>query len=267
MSYNQSNPDVGSRDESSSIGRRGFLKGLGLSSALGLTGSSIADELTQISGIEKIDGEDYIGNYPYRDWEDFYREKWDWDSVARSTHGVNCTGSCSWNVYVKNGQVWREEQASDYPAINDELPSSNPRGCQKGACYTDYVNAEQRIKHPLRRVGQRGEGKWKRISWDEALTEIAEKVIKEVQQGNYDAISGFTPIPAMSPVSFASGSRFVNLIGGVSHSFYDWYSDLPPGEPITWGTQTDNAESADWYNADYIIAWGSNINFTRIPDA
>jgi complex iron-sulfur molybdoenzyme family reductase subunit alpha len=266
MRDNQSNTDD-TGGSGSGVGRRGFLKGLGLSAALGMAGSGVADELTQISGIEMVDGSDYIGNYAYRDWEDFYREKWDWDSVARSTHGVNCTGSCSWNVYVKNGQVWREEQAADYPAINDELPSSNPRGCQKGACYTDYVNAEQRVKYPLKRVGQRGGGKWKRVSWDEALAEIAEKVIEEVQQGNYDAISGFTPIPAMSPVSFASGSRFVNLLGGISHSFYDWYSDLPPGEPITWGTQTDNAESADWYNADYIIAWGSNVNVTRIPDA
>ncbi len=196
-----------------------------------------------------------------------YRDEWDWDSVARSTHSVNCTGSCSWNVYVKNGQVWREEQSGDYPRFDESLPDPNPRGCQKGACYTDYVNAEQRIKHPLKRVGERGEGKWKRISWDEALTEIADHVIDEVQAGRYDAYRGFTPIPAMSPVSFASGSRLINLLGGVSHSFYDWYSDLPPGQPITWGTQTDNAESADWYNADYIIAWGSNINVTRIPDA
>ncbi|WP_137283283.1 nitrate reductase subunit alpha [Halorussus salinisoli] len=264
-------PNLDAEDEREandrSIGRRGFLKGLGVTAAVGAGGTTVADEFTQMRGLEAVEGDDYIGNYPYRDWEDFYREKWDWDSVSRSTHGVNCTGSCSWNVYVKNGQVWREEQASDYPEINDELPSSNPRGCQKGACYTDYVNAEQRIKYPLRRVGQRGEGKWRRISWDEALDEIAQKVVTEVERGNYDAISAFTPIPAMSPVSFASGTRFISLIGGVSHSFYDWYSDLPPGEPLTWGTQTDNAESADWYNADYIIAWGSNVNVTRIPDA
>jgi complex iron-sulfur molybdoenzyme family reductase subunit alpha len=171
-------------------------------------------------------------------------------------------------VYVKNGQVWREDQAADYPEFDEDLPDPNPRGCQKGACYSDYVNADERILHPLRRTGDRGEGKWERISWDEALTEIAEKVIEIVHEDEeYDGISGFTPIPAMSPVSFASGSRMVNLLGGISHSFYDWYSDLPPGQPITWGTQTDNAESADWYNADYLIAWGSNVNVTRIPDA
>jgi len=245
--------------------RRDFLKGIGLGAVLGLSGVSVADRQLNMDGLEVVD--DPIGSYAYRDWEDLYREEWDWDSTARSTHSVNCTGSCSWEVYVRNGQVWRESQAGDYPQFDESLPDPNPRGCQKGACYSDYVNADHRVLHPLRRTGERGEGKWERISWDEALTEIAEEVVDTVQEGEYDGISGFTPIPAMSPVSFASGSRLVNLLGGVSHSFYDWYSDLPPGQPITWGTQTDNAESADWYNADYLIAWGSNVNVTRIPDA
>ncbi|WP_152042447.1 nitrate reductase subunit alpha [Salinigranum salinum] len=255
-----------------STARRDFLKGIGVASLLGATGTGLGatgdelDEFFQLDGIEVVD--DPIGDYPYRDWEDLYREQWDWDSTARSTHSVNCTGSCSWEVYVRNGQVWREDQAADYPVFDESLPNPNPRGCQKGACYSDYVNADHRVLHPLRRTGERGSGKWERISWDEALTEIAEEVIETVaEEENYDGISGFTPIPAMSPVSFAGGSRLVNLLGGVSHSFYDWYSDLPPGQPITWGTQTDNAESADWYNADYLIAWGSNVNVTRIPDA
>ncbi|MFB6169931.1 MAG: molybdopterin-dependent oxidoreductase [Haloarculaceae archaeon] len=247
------------------VDRRSFLQGAGLTAALGLGG--LSDALTQMQGLETVSGNDYIGNYPYRDWETFYKEQWEWDSVSRSTHGVNCTGSCSWNVFVKNGQVWREEQAGDYPQFDESAPDPNPRGCQKGACYTDYVNADQRITYPLKRTGERGEGKWKRVSWDDALTEIAEHVVDEVAAGRYDCISGFTPIPAMSPVSFASGSRLLNLLGGVSHSFYDWYSDLPPGQPITWGHQTDNAESADWYNADYLVAWGSNVNVSRIPDA
>ena len=246
-------------------GRREFLKGIGVAAALGATGVGTAQTLSQMDRLEVA--EDPIGNYPYREWEDLYREDWDWDSVSRSTHSINCTGSCSWDVYVKNGQVWREEQAADYPRISQDVPDSNPRGCNKGACYQNYVHGAQRVKYPLKRTGERGEGKWQRIDWDTAVDEIAEKVLEEVTAGNYDAISGFTPIPAMSPVSFASGSRLINLLGGVSHSFYDWYADLPPGEPITWGHQTDNAESADWFHADYIIAWGSNIDITRIPDA
>ena len=248
------------------LARRDFLKGIGAIATVAGSSSVLGDSMLQMDGLDVVD--DPIGSYPYRDWEDLYREEWDWDSTARSTHSVNCTGSCSWEVYVKNGQVWREDQAGDYPQFDESLPDPNPRGCQKGACYSDYVNADHRVLHPLRSVGERGNGQWERISWDEALTEIAEEVVDTVAEDEeYDAISGFTPIPAMSPVSFAGGSRLVNLLGGVSHSFYDWYSDLPPGQPITWGTQTDNAESADWYNADYLMAWGSNVNVTRIPDA
>ncbi|MFB6157481.1 MAG: molybdopterin-dependent oxidoreductase, partial [Haloferacaceae archaeon] len=257
----------------SAVARRDFLKGVGAATALGLTGLGAASD-RGMQGLKTVS--DPVGDYPYREWEDLYREQWDWDAVARSTHSVNCTGSCSWNVYVKNGQVWREEQAGDYPQFDESVPDPNPRGCQKGACYTDYVNADHRVTEPLVRVDWsaddpspegRGDARWKQVSWDEALAAIADHVIDEVVAGRYDAISGFTPIPAMSPVSFAAGSRLINLLGGLSHSFYEWYSDLPPGQPITWGTQTDNAESADWYNADYIIAWGSNINVTRIPDA
>src|SRR3974377_1004400 len=71
----------------------------------------------------------------------------------------------------------------------------------------------------------------------------------------------------MSPVSFCAGSRFAHYTGGVFLSFYDWYCDLPPGEPLTWGVQTEACECADWFNAKYIILWGSNISQTRIPEA
>ena len=71
----------------------------------------------------------------------------------------------------------------------------------------------------------------------------------------------------MSMVSYAAGSRYLSLIGGVCLSFYDWYCDLPPASPQIWGEQTDVPESADWYNSNYIIAWGSNVPQTRTPDA
>jgi nitrate reductase alpha subunit len=71
----------------------------------------------------------------------------------------------------------------------------------------------------------------------------------------------------MSMVSYAAGSRYLSLIGGVCLSFYDWYCDLPPASPMVWGEQTDVPESADWYNSNYIIAWGSNVPQTRTPDA
>ncbi|MEW6233796.1 MAG: molybdopterin-dependent oxidoreductase [Candidatus Omnitrophota bacterium] len=245
------------------ISRRDILKiggGLGIGSLL------FPSPLPALEEFDIIDA-DPLKKYAYRGWEQFYRGQFTWDRVVRSTHSANCTGSCSWKVYVKDGIMLREEQAADYLRINEDLPDYNPRGCQKGACFVEYVYGAQRIKHPLMRTGERGEGKWRRVSWDEALEYIAEKVVDNIYNYGPDANTYFSVIPAMSPVSFSAGSRFAHYTGGVFCSFYDWYCDLPPGEPITWGVQTESCECADWFNSKFIILWGSNINQTRIPDA
>ena len=52
-----------------------------------------------------------------RKWEEFYRNRWSHDNVIRSTHGVNCTGGCSWAIYVKDGIITWEMQQTDYPLL------------------------------------------------------------------------------------------------------------------------------------------------------
>ncbi|MDZ7582192.1 MAG: molybdopterin-dependent oxidoreductase [Deltaproteobacteria bacterium] len=106
-----------------------------------------------------------------------------------------------------------------------------------------------------------------RASWDEAATLIAAALVHTIKTYGPDRIFGFTPIPAMSMVCYASGARFLSLIGGSMISFYDWYCDLPPASPQIWGEQTDVPESADWYESTYFIVWGTNLPMTRTPDA
>ncbi|ALM53997.1 nitrate reductase subunit alpha [Halomonas huangheensis] len=236
-----------------------------------------------------------------RDWEDGYRSRWQHDKVVRSTHGVNCTGSCSWKIYVKNGLVTWETQQTDYPRTRADLPNHEPRGCPRGASYSWYLYSANRLKYPLirqqlvalwrsaleqhsdpvdawasivedpARANQykraRGMGGFVRANWEEVQTLIAAANVYTARSHGPDRIIGFSPIPAMSMVSYASGARYLSLIGGVCLSFYDWYCDLPPASPQTWGEQTDVPESADWYNSGYIIAWGSNVPQTRTPDA
>lgn len=236
-----------------------------------------------------------------RDWEDGYRQRWQFDKIARSTHGVNCTGSCSWKIYVKNGLVTWETQQTDYPRTRPDLPNHEPRGCPRGASYSWYMYSANRLKYPLIRkvlvqlwrealaIHQdpvdawasivedpqkaqqyksiRGRGGFVRADWDEMQTLIAAANVYTIKQYGPDRIAGFSPIPAMSMVSYASGTRYLSLIGGVCLSFYDWYCDLPPASPQVWGEQTDVPESADWYNSGYLIAWGSNVPQTRTPDA
>ncbi|GAA3342053.1 hypothetical protein GCM10020358_35670 [Amorphoplanes nipponensis] len=50
-------------------------------------------------------------------------------------------------------------------------------------------------------------------------------------------------------------------------SFYDWYADLPVASPQMFGDQTDVPESGDWWDASYLVMWGSNVPVTRTPDA
>src|SRR5678815_1524889 len=56
-----------------------------------------------------------------RDADTFYRDRWSYDKVVRSTHGVNCTGSCSWKVYVRDGIITWESQQTDYPVSYTHL--------------------------------------------------------------------------------------------------------------------------------------------------
>ncbi|WP_298234074.1 nitrate reductase subunit alpha [uncultured Azohydromonas sp.] len=236
-----------------------------------------------------------------RTWEDAYRARWQHDKIVRSTHGTNCTGSCSWKIYVKGGIVTWETQQTDYPRTRPDLPNHEPRGCARGASYSWYLYSANRVKYPMVRgrllkhwraaravarspvdawanivenadarrewQQQRGLGGMVRSTWDEVNEIIAAANVYTAKKHGPDRIIGFSPIPAMSMVSYAAGSRYLSLIGGVCMSFYDWYCDLPPSSPQTWGEQTDVPESADWYNSNFIIAWGSNVPQTRTPDA
>jgi len=235
-----------------------------------------------------------------RGWEDTYRNRWRHDKIVRSTHGVNCTGSCSWKIYVKSGIVTWETQQTDYPRTRPDLPNHEPRGCARGASYSWYLYSANRVKNPLVRgrlmkvwrdlraslspieawtriqedpelraayVRIRGKGGFVRASWDEATEIVAAANAYTARTYGPDRVFGFSPIPAMSMISYAAGSRYLSLLGGVCMSFYDWYCDLPPASPMVWGEQTDVPESADWYNAGYLLLWGSNVPQTRTPDA
>ena len=236
-----------------------------------------------------------------REWERSYRGRWAHDKVVRSTHGVNCTGSCSWNVYVKDGLITWESQAVDYPSTGAEMPEYEPRGCPRGASFSWYTYSPLRLKYPYvrgsllamfrearARLGdpveawaeivddpekarlyrrQRGKGGFVRASWDEAVEMIAAAHVHTIKRYGPDRVVGFSPIPAMSQASYAAGTRFLSLIGGTILSFYDWYADLPPASPQAFGDQTDVPESGDWLNAGYLLIWGTNLPTTRTPDA
>ncbi|HET6634241.1 MAG TPA: nitrate reductase subunit alpha [Streptomyces sp.] len=233
--------------------------------------------------------------------DDFYRERWRHDREVRSTHGVNCTGSCSWKVYVKDGVITWETQATDYPSVGPDSPEYEPRGCPRGASFSWYTYSPTRIRYPYvrspllqlwRHARQRhpdpvdawewltadpertavykqarGKGGFVRCGWQEVTELVAAAHVHTVKRYGPDRVVGFSPIPAMSMTSYAVGTRFLSMIGATISSFYDWYADLPMASPQVFGDQTDVPESGDWWNAGYLIVWGTNLPITRTPDA
>jgi DMSO reductase family type II enzyme molybdopterin subunit len=245
--------------------RRGFLRAGG--SALTLT-------LLQLRGAGTASAapSGRPGSAPrYRNTADLYREKWTWDRVAKGTHYVNCgyNRGCAWNVYVKDGIVWREEQVGSYEQTNADVPDFNPRGCQKGACYSDRMYDAGRLTHPLKRVGPRGSGRWKRISWDEALGEIAERSI--------DAMVSEQDGPGS--IYWDLGSGMSNGCHGLGLTRTGYLLDTPilentteigdhmPGVTTTCGKLVFNSSMDDLHYSDLILIWGGNPSATHIPNA
>jgi len=203
----------------------------------------------------------------YRSWEDLYRSKWTWDQVVRSSHFVNCwyQAHCAWNVFVKDGMVWREEQAADYPAIRSDTPDFNPRGCQKGACYSARMYDPTRVKYPLKRVGERGSGKWQRISWDQALAEIADLMLDTITAEGTDRI-----VWSLGPLygtHTAGQMRLAFMLDSSSLDMNTEIGDGHPGAAVTFGKIVAERSLDDYFFSDVILVWGCNPLYTQIPNA
>jgi anaerobic dimethyl sulfoxide reductase subunit A len=175
----------------------------------------------------------------------------------------NCGGRCILGAVVKNGTVVR---LVPDPTV-DENPTSNPRAipCLRGRSQTHRVYAPERLKYPMKRVGKRGEGKFERISWDEALNTIADQMkrIKD-KYGNdafyYQYASGSN---WNGPDSGNAVTRLMSLFGGYVN-MYGSYSEAAYGQIIQYITSGYSGNSADdILNAKLVVLIGDNTVITR----
>jgi len=244
------------------ISRRTFLKGTGATVALlslnslgFLGGNSIAN------ATEKI-----FEDWKYAGWENLHREEWTWDKITYGTHLVDCyPGNCLWRVYSKDGVVFREEQAAKYPVIDPSGPDFNPRGCQKGASYSIQMYNPDRLKYPMKQVGGRGSGKWKRISWDQCLSEIAEGILDGLEAQGPESIifengpgnGGYIHIMAVHRLMVALGATVLDLdstIGDFNRGIYETFGKFMFMDSVD-----------GWYFGKLLLIWHMNPVYTRIP--
>ncbi|MBT4518447.1 MAG: molybdopterin-dependent oxidoreductase, partial [Halieaceae bacterium] len=152
---------------------------------------------------------------------------------------------------------------------NPDVPDFNPRGCQKGACYSDRMYDQSRLTVPLKRIGKRGEGKWKRVSWDEALTEVADKTIDAMVSEQDGPGSVYWDLGSgMSNGCHALGlTRSGYLLDTPIFESTTEIGDQMPGVTTTVGKLVFNSSMDDLHYSDLILIWGGNPNYTHIPNA
>ncbi|MBI5290162.1 MAG: molybdopterin-dependent oxidoreductase [Chloroflexi bacterium] len=196
---------------------------------------------------------------PYRDQLAF--DRWGWGS-----HCVDCYPSnCPYRVYVKDGVIVREEQSGSFDVVEPGVPDMNPMGCQKGGSWSRLLYGGERILHPMRRAGERGEGRWTRISWDEALTEISEKMLDTIQHEGPESIVRVGTPGQGGAQSIALGGAIFNKLGCTTTDVQGEINDWSPGVYATFGRFDPCASNDDWFHSDVLVIWGNNPAYSDIP--
>ena len=222
----------------------------------------------ELNGLAEVEGSSHQGRG--YNLAALRKQSHDWDRVVKSSHITNCwyQRNCNFNLYVRDGVVLREEQVGNYPAPNDpNVPDPNPRGCQKGACYAHRMYDPTRLKCPLKRIGPRGSQRWQRVSWDQALTEIADKVIDVLTTEGPETIiqGGGTRVHSLGSEGIGPNA-FFEALGSPLPSQNVEIGDGHLGAAVTAG-KIMFADSADnWFHANMILVWGGNPAYTNTPN-
>jgi DMSO reductase family type II enzyme molybdopterin subunit len=197
-----------------------------------------------------------------------YREKWTWDSAAWATHCVDCyPGSCMYRIYLRDGKVAFEEVAGEAKRVFDDIPDKNPMGCQKGAGWSRMLYGEERVLYPLKRAGERGSGSWERVSWDDAFTDIADRILDAIEQsGPETVVHEMTPAEGGTMAVWPTQRLLVNLLGGVATDVNAVINDFQPGHYITWGKFNPATGAGGDMRTKLRLIWHCNPVYTQIPN-
>lgn len=188
-------------------------------------------------------------------------EHQDQERIVHTTGRNNCGGRCIIHAHVKDGKIVRLTTDTVKEA-DGGVPLC---ACVRGLNYHKTFLGEDRLQYPMKRVGQRGEGKFQRISWEEAVDTIAREWVRIRD-------------------TYGPGSRYVNYATGISALFrgnqlakrllcldggyldyYNSYSSacIRQATSLMYGTNMTGNDLADWLNAKLIILWGHNPSETK----
>ena len=192
------------------------------------------------------------------------------ERILWNSCNVNCGSRCALRVHVKDGVITRVETDN---TGDDRYGMQQLRACPRGRSMRQRIYAEQRIPYPLRRVGNRGEGKFERISWEEAFKEIGQKLCGTIDTYGNEAVylnygtgalgstMGKSWPPAATPVA-----RLMNLVGGYLNHYSDYSTcQITVGMPYLYGgSWVDGNSLSDMENSELAVFFGNNPSETRM---
>lgn len=177
--------------------------------------------------------------------------------IVRGACGHDCPDSCSWTVEVRDGKASKLSGDPDHPFTRGVL-------CAKVNRYLDRVHHPNRVLHPLKRAGPKGEGRFVRVGWDEALADIA---------GRWKSIIGGSGAEAILPYSLAGNQGLIQIASldrrlfgsmGASDLVRNLCGEVAStGLAATQGSST-GIDPEDLVHSRFIVLWGTNTIVTNL---
>ena len=180
------------------------------------------------------------------------------ETVVTSTCGHNCGGRCVVNAHVVDGKI--AKISTDSRRWNPDHPPLP--ACARGVGQIERVYHPDRLKYPMRRTGPRGSGQFERITWDEALDEIARELLRVRERYGNGAILDASRSGSTSKLhSRATLRRFLHMFGGCTDMWSNMSCQAEEySVAMTFGPETHykaaGREPTDYVNSKLIVMWG-----------
>jgi anaerobic selenocysteine-containing dehydrogenase len=206
-----------------------------------------------VDGVDRIAPEGELGSYPdpdqWHDWVEYESEGSPKEYSVVPTACFNCEAGCGLLTYIDKGtgEIRKIEG-------NPEHPGSRGRNCAKGPATINQLQDPQRIEHPLKRDGPRGSGEWTRVSWEEALADIASEMRETIEDGRENEITYHVGRPGHE----GSMDRTINAWGLDGHNSHTNICSAGARAGYAFWHKYDRP-SADFANAEFILLLSAHL--------
>jgi len=206
-----------------------------------------------VDGIDRIAPEGDLGSYPdpeqWHDWVEYESEGLPKEYSVVPTACFNCEAGCGLLTYI-------DKETGDIRKIegNPEHPGSRGRNCAKGPATINQIKDPQRIRYPLKRDGPRGSGEWTRVSWDDALEDIATEMRETITDGRENEITYHVGRPGHEGYM----DRVINAWGLDGHNSHTNICSAGARSGYAFWHKYDRP-SADFANAEFILLLSAHL--------